>query len=72
MFRFHNLVMKPSFDKSEICFMDTDSFLYHIHGKDIQRKLLALSEYFDFSNYKKDSQLYSIENKSKPGRLESK
>lgn len=48
--------------------MDTDSFLYHIYGDDVKEKLSALSDFFDFSNYKSDDPLYSIENKSKPGR----
>lgn len=68
MFRFHYLVMKPTFTKAEICFMDTDSFLYHIHGSNVREKLQNLSEFFDFSNYRADDPLFSTLNKGKPGR----
>lgn len=69
MFKFHYLVMKPAFnDNLEVCFMDTDSFLYHIKTDKIEESLRQLKSFFDFSNYPKDHPLYSTENKNKPGR----
>lgn len=70
MFKFHYQVMKPVFEgRIEVCFMDTDSFLYHIHANDVQEKLAQLSMFFDFSNYPSNHPLYSIENKNKPGKF---
>ena len=68
MSRFHYLVMKPAFDNIEICFMDTDSFLYHIKTDNIEGTFQKLKPFFDFSNYPKEHPLYSTENKNKPGR----
>ena len=69
MYRFHYLVMKPLFEnKLEVCFMDTDSFLYQIYLPDIKSKLMEISEWLDFSNYEKTHPLYSQENMNKPGR----
>ena len=68
MMRFHYEIMKPSFDHIEICFMDTDSYLYHIFGMNIREKLMELAEFFDFSNYPKDNPFYSNVNARKPGR----
>ena len=72
MAKFHYLVMKPSFERAEICFTDTDSFLYHIFGANVRQRLANLAEFFDFSNYPPNHPMYSIENKSKPGRLVQK
>jgi hypothetical protein len=61
--------MKPAFEgELEICFMDTDSFLYQIYRPNIDEKLMDLSEFFDFSNYAKTHPLYSEQNKNKPGK----
>ncbi len=61
--------MKPAFDgQLEVCFMDTDSFLYQIYVADIDNKLAELSDYFDFSNYSEKHHLYSDANKDVPGR----
>ena len=72
MAKFHYLVMKPSFKRAEICFTDTDSFLYHIFGANVRQRLTILAEFFDFSNYPSNHPMYSVENKSKPGRLVQK
>ena len=69
MFRFHYMIMKPAFrNKIEVCFMDTDSFLYQIYCDNLEEKLKELSLFFDFSNYPSNHPLYSIANKNRPGR----
>ena len=69
MMRFHYDVMKPTFhNQLEICFTDTDSFLYQIYVPELEGKLEELRQYFDFSNYPREHPLYSEENKATPGK----
>ena len=69
MFKFHYLVMKPTFkDQLEVCFMDTDSLFYKIYKADIQDELDKIKICMDFSNYDKTHPLFSENNKYVPGR----
>ena len=69
MFKFHYLVMKPLFNNQlEVCFTDTDSFLYKIYKSNIDKELRQISSCLDFSNYDPKHPLYSLANKKRPGR----
>jgi hypothetical protein len=48
---------------------DTDSFVVHIQSPDLCADLLNLRSVFDFSNFPRDSVLYSTENHRVPGKL---
>ena len=68
MFNFHYNVMKKKFsDRLTLLYSDTDSFIYEIYSSNIYEELQDIKEYFDFSNYPKESPLYSVKNKKIPG-----
>lgn len=67
MYRFHYGIMKPTFPKLQLCFTDTDSFLYHIETCDLYSQLANIKQYFDFSNYPCDHTLFSLEGKAQVG-----
>lgn len=70
MYDFHYSVMKSYYkEKLQLCYTDTDSFLYSIQTKDFYNDLkLLFQSYFDTSNYSKDNQHgIIIQNKKIPG-----
>ena len=70
MFKFHYTVMQANFDKLELCFTDTDSFLYHIYCKNLYLEHLErLKDHFDFSKYPRDHPLYSDTNRAVVGKF---
>lgn len=62
MFDFHYSVMKPHYkEKIQICYTDTDSFLYSIQTEDIYKDIrIKFHQYFDTSNYPANN-IYAIE-----------
>ena len=53
MYRFHYFFIKKLFpgDLSQLCFTDTDSFLYLLKTNDFYSTMLQYSDLFDFSDY---------------------
>ena len=64
MYQFHYGTMRSSFDW-RLLYSDTDSSLYRIYCGDLYSELKESNvlDQFDFSNYPKDHELYSEENK---------
>ena len=65
MFKFHYQVMKTYFDCS-LLYSDTDSLIYCIKTSDLERDLKIVQKeenYFDFSNYDENHQLYDCRNR---------
>ena len=56
MYEFHYDYMKPKYkDKIKLCYMDTDSFIYHIKTEDFYADIAPdVKERFDTSGYKKN------------------
>ena len=56
MYEFHYDFMLPKYgDKVELCYMDTDSFVYHIKTEDVYKDFAPhVKKHFDTSNYSKD------------------
>ena len=56
MYEFHYDYMLPRYgDKVQLCYMDTDSFVYHIKTSDFYKDIAAdVEERFDTSGYSKD------------------
>ena len=52
----------------QLLFSDTDSLCYIIKKSNVTTDLRDLSVFMDFSNYPPEHELYSTENKYKPGR----
>ena len=70
MYDFHYNVMKKKYGKNiELCFTDTDSFLYHIKTNDVYKDILQMKDKFDLSEYPKDSEMYDPTNKKVIGKF---
>ena len=70
MYRFHYNYMKIRYeDRAKLLFTDTDSLCYEIQTDDIYQDMMHDKQHFDTSNYKKDSFLYSEENKKVLGKM---
>lgn len=70
MYDFHYSVMKPLYgDRIELCYTDTDSFIYHIQTTDFYDTMKNdLLRYFDTSNYDpNNSYKIPLKNKKNPG-----
>ena len=50
-------------------FTDTDSLTYEIKSKDAYEELFKWKDLFDFSNYAKDSKIFSETNKKVIGKM---
>ena len=65
MYKFHYEVMVPRFGSLQLCFTDTDSFLYLLHTDDLYGKQIpAMENHMDLSNYPSNHPLYSTKNKA--------
>ena len=53
MYNFHYDYIKPKYgDKAQLCYMDTDSFIYYIKTEDFYRDIADdVAQWFDTSNY---------------------
>ena len=70
MYEFHyNYIKRRYENKAKLLFTDTDSLCYEIQTKDIYNELWEDKELFDNSDYPKDSQYYSSENKKVIGKF---
>ena len=56
MYEFHYDYMKPKYGyKVQLCYMDTDSFVYHIKTSDFYKDIAAdVGKRFDTSGYSRD------------------
>ena len=50
-------------------YMDTDSFIIENIGENVDDIMLKNKEYFDLSNFSKDSKYYCVDNKKVPGKM---
>ena len=70
IYDFHYNVMKKNFGKNiKVLYTDTDSFIYQITCDDINLELKKIENWFDFSNYPKSHELYSVKSKKVPGKF---
>ena len=61
MYDFYFNVMKKKYnDKIKLLFTDTDSLTVEVETEDIYEDMKGMKQYFDFSEYPKDHQLYNI------------
>ena len=60
MYRFHYGFIKQKYPekKSILCMTDTDSYIYKIETNNIHNDLLENHEYFDFSGYRNDHEMF--------------
>ena len=55
MYKYHYDFMKNEVDIFELLYSDTDSFIYEIIGKNFYEIMHEHKEFFDLSNFPKDS-----------------
>ena len=64
MYEFHYDYMKPKFKDFQLCYMDTDSLVYHIKTEDFYADIVSdMEERFDTSSYIPDHPLPILKNK---------
>ncbi|KAJ4444899.1 hypothetical protein ANN_06697 [Periplaneta americana] len=70
MYNFHYSIMKDQFgDKLNLCYMDTDSFIYLIETDDLYHDLQNVRDHFDTSVYSTNHILFSSHNKCVLGKF---
>ena len=71
MYNYHYRYMTPKYgNRAKLLFTDTDSLCYHIFTDDIYKDMLAdRDEQFDTSDYPKDHEIYSENNKKVIGMM---
>jgi hypothetical protein len=64
MYDFHYNIRKPKYgDNIQLLMTDTDSFVYQIKTDDFYEDMKGMKEYYDMSEYSKESGLHDGENK---------
>ena len=70
MYEFHYQKMLPQYpNRLNLCFTDTDSFLYEVYTENIYHDMLKNKNDFDFSEYPFDHPNYSTVNKKVIGKF---
>ena len=62
MYDFHYKFIKENFN-AEFLFTDTDSLTYEIRSKYVYEEFFKWKDFFDFSNYSKNSKFFNETNK---------
>ena len=68
MYNFHYNFIKKSFN-AELLFTDTGSLNYEIKSKNIYEELFKWKDFFQFSNYSKDSKFFNETSKKVIGKM---
>ena len=69
MYDFHYKYMMEKYKDCKLLFTDTDSFCYSIPNVDNVYSEIKTSDWFDFSNYSKESGMLRVKNKMVPGKF---
>lgn len=70
MYDFHYNVMKPKYgDNIQLLMTDTDSFVYKIKTDDFYQDMFNNDDYYDMSEYPKESDFYNDRNKKVLGKF---
>ncbi|XP_033115278.1 uncharacterized protein LOC117115545 [Anneissia japonica] len=70
MYEFYYDKLKPMYgDRVKLLYTDTDSMFLKITTEDVYADMRENLDWFDTSNYDKDSMLYSEKNKKVPGKM---
>ena len=71
MYDFHYNFVKNHFD-AELLFTDTGSLAYEIKSENVYEEFFKHKQFFDFSNYPKESKLFDETNKKVIGKMKDK
>ena len=69
MYGFHYNFIKKNFHV-ELLFTDTDSLAYEIKSENVYEEFFKWKDFFDFSNYPKDSKFFDETNKKVIGKMD--
>ena len=69
MYAFHYDFIKNIFNDFEVLFTDTDSLCYGMFDENPHEKFYEHREYFDLSNYCKNSKYFFNDNKKVLGKM---
>ena len=58
MYKYHYGFMKENVENLEMLYGNTDRFIYEITGQNFYEIILKNKEFFDLSNFPKDSQYF--------------
>ena len=65
---FTTTLLKKNFS-ADLLFTDTDSLTYEIKSENVYKEFYIWKDFFDFSNYSKDSTFYDDTNKKVIGKM---
>ena len=71
MYDFHYNFVKKHFD-AELLFTDTGSLAYEIKSENVYEEFFKHKQFFDFSNYPKESKFFDETNKNVIGKMKDK
>ena len=71
MYDFHYNFIKKNFD-AELLFTDTHSLIYEIKSEIVYEKFFKWKDFFDFSNFSKDSKFFNEPNKKVIEKMKDK
>ena len=68
MYQFWYDVIKKNYgDRATLCYTDTDSFIFELKSKFLEKDLDRIKKYLDFSNFPKNHSMYNVNNCGKLG-----
>ena len=68
MYKFRYGFMKDNVNIFELLYSDTDGFIFEIIGKNFEGIMYRNKEFFDLTNFPKDSKYYCDDNKKYQGK----
>ena len=68
MYDCHYNFVKNNFD-ADLLFTDTDSLTHEIKSENVYEEFFKWKDFFDFSNYSKDSKFFDETNKKVTGKM---
>ena len=69
MHKFYYDFIQKKCKNVKILYTDTDSFIIEITNEDFDEVMFENKEFFDLSNFSKDSKYYCADNKKVPGKM---
>ena len=69
MHKFYYDFIQKKCKNIKLLYTDTDSFIIEITNEDFDEVMFENKEFFDLSNFSKDSKYYCADNKKVPGKM---
>ena len=69
MYKFWYGFLKKVCKEIKLIYMDTDSFIFEVTDQNFKDIMIQHKDYFDLSNFPKDSKYYGVTSKKVPGKM---